>query len=47
MSLSTNNFGVVFVTCAGGVDLTDEGEGLHGSIFDDIERFVLVVDKRL
>lgn len=47
IKLSTNNFGVVFAICAVDVDLIDESEGLLGSIFDDIERLVLPVNKRL
>ncbi len=39
----TNNFGVVFID----VVLVNDDELYVGSIFDDVERLVLVVDKRL
>jgi hypothetical protein len=39
----TNNFGVVFID----VVLVNDDELHVGSIFDDVERLVLVVDKRL
>jgi hypothetical protein len=45
--LYTNSFDVVGVNCGVGVVLDGEGEALVGSNFDDVERLVLVVDKRL